>query len=168
MAVRRQAEKLRGGAAAPRTRGSSGRPCRPAAGGSGPVEGPAKRGGGGAGGLAQAPGPELANPRKRPPVTGNPLPHHRASTSSGRREKVGALVPPQSSVADARPAQAPPKQGDGGSRRGLHTDTPAPAGQEKEASAARRVQNCTESRRPSPRLYCHPKRLGLPGPSRPP
>lgn len=38
-------------------------------------------------GLAQALGPELADPRKRPLVTGNPLPHHRASTSSGRREK---------------------------------------------------------------------------------
>lgn len=89
------------------------------------------RGGGGAGGLAQAPGPELAEPRKRPPVTGNPLPHRRASTSSGLRDKVGALVPQQSFEADARPAQAPPKQGRLGksprvTHTETHTDTPEP------------------------------------------
>lgn len=124
-------------------------------------------------GLAQAPGPELADPRKRPLVTGNPLPHHRASTSSGRREKVGALVPRQSSVADARPAQAPPKQG----RRGksprvthteTHTNTPAPAEQEKEAAAA--STGAELHRRPTPvsSTSVSPETAGSPRPSRPP
>ena len=41
---------LRGGAAVPRTRGSSGRPPRPAAGGSGPASGARYEGAGGGGG----------------------------------------------------------------------------------------------------------------------
>lgn len=52
------AAHLRGGAAAPRTRGSSGRPPRPAAGGSGPSFGPGMRGRGAAtGARARAFGP---------------------------------------------------------------------------------------------------------------
>lgn len=47
---------LRGGAAAPRTPGSSGRPPRPATGGSGPDQGPGMWGRGAAAGLALAPG----------------------------------------------------------------------------------------------------------------
>lgn len=137
------------------------------------------RGGGGAGGLAQAPGPEFAEPRKRPPVAGNPLPHRRASTSSGLRDKVGALVPQQSFEADARPVQAPPKQGRlGKSPRVTHTETHTQTRRNRgtgnktnkqtksKPPQPERAQSYTESRRPSPHSVS-PEAAGSPRPSRP-
>lgn len=118
------AAHLRGGAAARRTRGSSGRPPRPAAGGSGPVQGPV-RGGGGRRGLAHAPsGLRGGGPRApRSGVQGSAP----AGCGRGCRGAVGGV---------ARPAQALSREAAPVSRAQRPAAEPWPVGKTSSARAA--------------------------------